>query len=261
MSDSPAISKARYRLVRLNELRTDPRFNRPVSQSTVDRIVSEFNAEAFRVIEVWETPEGLVILDGQNRTEAARRVGVPEDAKCIPANVHTGLTLAAAAELFVELNASRLVSAFAKFHALRTAGHPETIAIDQIVRTQGLIVAEGQTDGCVSGVVTLRKVYQMGEPRGAVLAQTLATLCTAWGDISEAFRSTLIRGLAGYFNEHRQAVPADVAEHLVRGPGAPINLIGWAKAVAGTQRLPLHQAITEVMTSRVMKPARKVRSA
>jgi hypothetical protein len=256
------LGDVQYRTVKLADLVTDGRFNRPVSSNAVNRILGNFNAQAFGTIRLWERNDGaLVILDGQHRVEAARQFGVPEDAKCIPAIVHRGLTLAGAAKLFVQSNATKPVNGFDKYVALRTAGDPETLAIDATVGAHELAVSQGAADGCICCISALRYVFRLGEPEGAILGRSLKALYGAWGPLSEAYKAPIFRGVALYFHEFGEVEPDVLADALVRGPGAPINLIGWAKTIAGTQRMPLDQAIAEVIETRVMKKTRRVRSA
>lgn len=263
MGTQPApLGDAKYRTVRLNELVTDGRFNRPVRNSKVEEILSDFNIKALGTIKLWQRENGeLVIIDGQHRVEALRRKGVPEDVKCIPSVVHEGGSLAHIAQLFVQYNNTKQVSAYDKYHALLTAGDPQTTAIDHTVRTHELIIGPSTADGTLSCVDGVRKVFGMGEPEGAVLGKTLATLVAAWGAASEAYRSSIVRGVGRYFHENRETDPDVLADALVRGPGAPINLIGWAKTIAGQQRMPLEKAIAEVIENRVMKRKKGLRSA
>lgn len=246
--------KAQYRLVRLAALTTDGRFNRPISSNWVETILSNFDMRAFGAIDLWEQDDGtLVILDGQHRVQSLRLAGVQEDAKVIPALVHKGLTLSEAARLFVQLNHEKLVNAYDRFKALREAGDLETGDVDRIVQNLGLTVAPATSDGCISCVEALYRCYRLGEPKGVVLSRALIALHSAWGDLSEAYRSALIRGLALYIHDHRDADPSAIGTALARGPGAPINLLAWAKTIAGTQRLPLDRAIADVIEARVMK--------
>lgn len=249
------IGGGQYQTVRLADFETDGRFNRPVSQRHVDRIVHDFNARAFVVIVAWGRDDGrLVILDGQHRVGAARLRGIPEDAKVIPTIIHRGLTLDAAAELFVQLNASKFVGAYDKFHALRTAGHAETVAIDAIVTAHGLRITRAPGDGCISAVTAVQWVHQTGEPEGAVLGNVLAAMQQTWGILKEAYTAPIIRGIGRYFHEHRDTVPTELAEALRRSPGStPLNLMALGKTIAGSQRMPLDQAIAEAIETRVMK--------
>jgi len=256
------VGQARYQKVRLDELEADGRFNRPIYNSHVEALAATFSSAAFGCLELWRREDGtLVILDGQHRRLAALMVGVPGDVKAIPALVHDGLTLDQAAELFVALNATRLVNPYDKFRALLIAGHGETCDINRIVQGQGLRVAGGKADGTISAVTTLRRVYHMGDPHGTVMALALKTLRSAWADVSEAYEAPLLKGIALYFHQHRDTAPEMLADALVRGPGAPINLTGWAKAIAGPQRMPLAEAIAITIEKRVVKRPTRARKA
>lgn len=252
---SVVVGEGRFQKVSLSQLVTDGRFNRPVRDAHVSKISSGFVPRAIGTIELWKREDGrFVILDGQHRVEAMRSLGVPDAAKCVPAMVHDDLTLDQAAELFVLLNATKLVSAYDKYRALLTAGHSETCDIERIVRVHGLRVGvSGDHDGQISAVAALRDVYKLGEPEGVVLGITLASLHQGWRDASEAYKSAMLKGVALYVHQHRDVVPAELGEALVRRAGAPINLIGWAKLLSGPQRMPLHEAIATTIEDRVMK--------
>lgn len=244
----------RYGKVKLSELVTDGRFNRPVSESWVVKIAEDFQSTAFGTIEVASNEDGTyTILDGQTRVGALKRMGVPEDKKCVPAKIHDGLEQSERALTFVTLNASRFVKAYDKYRALLAAKHEETMAIDRLVRSFGLVVTNGKRDSGVSAVAALQKTYRMGEPFGDVLDATLRTLQSAWGDIADAYDGRVIEGLAVYFHESRDASPLEVAKAIVNGPGAPIGLIGQAKLIAGGQRMSVPRAIAYVLEHRLMK--------
>jgi hypothetical protein len=253
------IGEGRFQKVRLDDLITDGRFNRPVRTSHVERLASDFTPAAFGVVEIWKRDDDvLVILDGQHRAELLRMLGYPTNIKCVPALVHEGLTLDMAAELFVKLNASKLVGPWDRFKALLTATHKRTCDIDRIVRSHGLRVGGGKKDGVIAAVTAVEAAYTMGEPEGVVLGKTLAALTAAWGDMSEAYGSALIRGTSLYFHEHRDTDPADLADALMRDPGAPVNVMSRAKTLAGSRRMNLDEAIA-ITLSKIMEKKRKPR--
>lgn len=257
------IGQGKFRLVKLADLETDGRFNRPVSQAWVEHLAQSFSADKFTPLILSLRSDGtLVIIDGQHRVAAARMRGVPEDVRCLPAIVFEGLTLDQEAELFVGTNDTRTVGPYPKYHAKLAAGDPETHAIDAIVKAHDLTVAAASGDGHVSAVTALYALYNLGEPEGAVLGRTLATIRSAWGEDAQAYRATVMSGIGLYIHAHRDTDPHVLAAALVSGPGEPFGLIGWGKSLAGTQRLPLKEAIAQVIEKRVMKrPARPRKTA
>jgi hypothetical protein len=257
-SQDDIFGKGRYQRVRLDDLTTDPSFNRPLSESGVDHIAVAFNAPAFGIIHVWQRDDGvLVIVDGQHRCAAARRVGVPVDAKCIPAIVYAGLTVAEVAELFLTLNDSKKVGPLDRFHAELTAGRPITHAINQMVMANGLRVGKGN-DATVGCVAALHTVYGMGDANGAVLGRTLAALHRAWGPIREAYAAVIVRGVGRYLHEHPDVDPGELGYALVHRThgGAPINLLAKAKQFGGSAYMPLDVAIAQVIARDIMPKRR-----
>lgn len=254
------LDPARFETVRLRELISDPTFNRPLREGWLAKLEAQFDVSRLGRIAVSRREDGsLVLIDGQHRVEVLRRKGVPEDTKVIPADVYSDLSREQEAELFVYLNNTKMVSAYDKFHALRAAGDVETCTINRIVEMQGLRVGIGAKDGVVGCIDALRRLYSTGEPKGAILARTLSTADLAWGTTHEAYSSALLRGIGLYLNSHRDVESNDLAEALVRGPGAPIHLIGWAKGIAGTQRMSMDKAIALVIETRVVNRRRRPR--
>jgi hypothetical protein len=217
-------------------------------------MVADFDEWAIGVLLLSRRPDGtLVILDGQHRAAALRQVGVPGNAKVVPAFVYEGLSQTQEAHLFVGHNTTRTVSAWDKFKAFRTAGDPETVAIDRLVRSHGLQVASSSRDGQIGAVSALRSIYRLGEPNGQILDQTIRSLYTAWQDISEAYGANIMKGVALFFRENPDTNPIALGEALVKGPGAPINLMGLAKAIAGPSLMTVSEAICKVLGERVMR--------
>jgi hypothetical protein len=260
LPEGKQVGGAEFQVRKLADFVTDGRFNRPISRRHVNAIKSKFNARAFRAIDAWEREDGkLVVLDGQHRIVAAREMGVPENVKCIPTMVHRGLTLEEAAELFVQLDFALLVRAYDQFKALLTARHADMVAIDRIVRRNGLVLARVAGDGAIGCVDAVMKVYALGEPKGAILDATLAALYRAWGELKQAYGASLVRGVAEYIHEHRDVDPDELGSALAYKAREPFSLLAWAATIAGTERLPRHTGVAKAIEVYVMKPQRRRR--
>jgi len=256
------VDPARFETVRLADLRTDPEFNRPVSSQWVARLVADFQLSRIGRLAVSRRADGtLVLIDGQHRVAALSQMGVPEGTKCIPADVYEGLSRAEEALLFVHLNNTKHVNSLDKYIALRRAKDPETCAIDQILAAHDLRAAYAKTDGTLGCIDALRRVFNMGEPKGAVLGRTLATIGLSWGPIREAYAASIVRGIGLYLNAHRDIEPKTLADALLHRAGAPLNLLGWAKGIAGIQRMPVDRAIALVIEQRVVNRRHRPRKA
>src|SRR5262245_51045280 len=115
------------------KLGVDPSYQRTLesrrSKALVDRIAGDFRWLAFQAI--LATPkadgEGWLILDGQHRAEAARRVGVEH----VPAVVVKVADVSEQALAFVRANQDRVaVNSFALHHAKIIAGDEKAVDVD-----------------------------------------------------------------------------------------------------------------------------------
>jgi hypothetical protein len=117
------------------------------------------------------------IIDGQHRVEAMREIGWADQQ--IQCQVYDGLTESEEAEKFLKLNDVLAVSAFARFRVGVQAGREVECDVDRIVRAAGCVVTQDQTEGAISAVGTLIRIYDRGGPR--VLARTLRIARDAYG--------------------------------------------------------------------------------
>ena len=93
---------------------------------------------------------------------------------------YEGLTEAQEAELFLTLNDTLAVQAFAKFTVSVQAGRATEADIDRIVRALGLRIANSRAGGGIAAVATLRRVYDRAG--AAVLARALRIIRDAYGE-------------------------------------------------------------------------------
>lgn len=117
--------------VNLNELEIDPDIQRGIETPEVNHIVANFNPAALGAITVSaryndQGVRKLYVVDGQQRTEASKRVNFDEPLRAF---VHYGLSKKEEAQLFLDLNYRRSVNAWSKFKARRTAEDPLTLQI------------------------------------------------------------------------------------------------------------------------------------
>lgn len=131
------------------------------------------------------------IVDGQHRIGALRLIGWADQS--IECEVYSDLTEAEEADLFLRRDSRRRISAMEKFKIGVTAGRPEDVEIDQLVKSLGLTVAyyPGQKNS-IGAIGTLRKVYQRSGAR--VLGATLAFLRDSYG--VAGMTAALVDGMA-----------------------------------------------------------------
>lgn len=171
---------ARLRWVPLARVRVNPLAQREIVQARVDRLIAEFDPEQLGSPTVNERDAHFYVIDGQHRIEALKHwLGKWEDQQ-VQCWAYGGLTEEEEAEIFLKLNDTLAVNAFAKFRVGVQAGRAEEVDVDRIVRAQQLRVSMDHSDGAVSAVGTLMRVYRRAD--GETLARALGIIRDAYGD-------------------------------------------------------------------------------
>ena len=168
---------ARLGWVPIALMRVSPLAQRELNRARVDKIAANFDPEQVGMPTVNKRGEHFYIIDGQHRVEAMREIGWADQQ--IQCQVYDGLSEAEEAEKFLKLNDVLAVSAFARFRVGVQAGRETECDIDRVVRAQGCVVTQDQTEGAISAVGTLVRIYERGGPK--VLARSIRIARDAYG--------------------------------------------------------------------------------
>jgi hypothetical protein len=182
--------EARLRWVPIAEMRVSPLAQRELNTARVNKILNSFDLEQLGTPTVNERGGHFYIIDGQHRVEALKGMGWED--QLVQCWTYVGLSEQEEAEKFLKLNDVLAVHGFAKFKVGVQAGRLEECDIDRIVRAQGLKVSMDGSEGAISAVGTLRRVYQQTGPKN--LARALRLVRDAYGDIG--LTAVVIDGLA-----------------------------------------------------------------
>ncbi|BAE50551.1 ParB N-terminal domain-containing protein [Paramagnetospirillum magneticum] len=145
------------------------------SQKAIDQIVGNFKWSCFGTALVTQKDEGWLIIDGQHRVEAARRL----DIKTVPCIVVHQATMAEQAAIFVATNQVRVqVNPYTLFHARLAARDPLAIEVQGLCDEARLAIPKYpvQKDRMGAGqtlaLATLEKIVKGGNPaaRAGVIA-------------------------------------------------------------------------------------------
>lgn len=143
----------------------------------------------------------------------------------IQCECYEGLTVAEEAELFLRRDERLAISTFDKFRIGITARRDIECDIDRIVRANQLVISRNKTDGAISAVGTLKKVYQRAG--GVVLGRTLRIIRDAYGDAG--FSSPVIDGIALLCQRYNGELNDEKAVARLAGAHAGVNgLLGRA---------------------------------
>lgn len=199
--------------VNLDKLVVDGRYQRPVEEKRVAKIVGEFDPKLLGTLELSERKNGtFAIIDGQHRFEALKKVG----RKTVPALVHRGLDSKAEADLFARTNMGRKpLSPIQRFRAQVFAGDPRAVAISKLVTEAGFKVDynESATElGAIRSVVALEKAYSHhGEEHVRFLLETIRDL---WFGERSATDNLILRGMSQFLALYGENFEERHAERL-----------------------------------------------
>ena len=171
---------ARLRWVPLAQMRVNPLAQRDLNRARVAQLAACFDPEQLGAPVVSHRGGWFWLLDGQHRIEAYKLwLGSWEDQQ-LQCWCYEGLSEAHEAELFLKLNDTLTVSAFARFKVAVAAGRDAEADVDRIVRALGLRISAGRSGGGICAVATLRRVY--GRAGAGVLSRALRVIRDAYGD-------------------------------------------------------------------------------
>jgi len=175
----------------------DHRYQRPLDPQRVRTMAESFDPRLLGVIEVSDRgPEHrprYAVVEGQHRWAT---VAALDPAASIAARVHSGLSIAEEAELFLGIDVHRRrLSTWNRWKARRAQHDPAVTAIEATVARVGLRVDDAAKDGHVRCTAMLEKIARS---RGghALLRDSLRLLHETWGPQQGAFDAAMVGGMA-----------------------------------------------------------------
>lgn len=218
---------ARLRWIPLGRTKVNPLAQRDLNPARVDKLTTEFDPEQFGSPTVNQRNDLFYIIDGQHRIEALKQwLGDGWESQQAQCWAYDGLTEEEEAEIFLKLNDTLTVHAFAKFRVGVQAGRPEECEIDRIVRLQGLRVSQDKSDGAISAVGTLMRVYRRAGPEA--LGRTLRIIRDSFGD--PGLEAPVIDGLGLLTDRYNGDLDEQRAVTRLAGTNGGVNgLLGKAE--------------------------------
>lgn len=210
---------------KVGDLWVDPQVQRAVKKSRVETMAGAFRADALGVLTTsYRSADRIHVIDGQHRYRAAEAAGYTG---VIQTQEYKGLSLPEEAALFRLLNSTEKVSAIDQFLVACVERVPSALAQARILNENGWGLASTASNGKLSAIRALERVYA-ADPVAA--AGTIATLTAAYGHIPSAVQGSMIEGLGKVLARYKQDVDLnDLTKRLAASPGGPDALIGFAR--------------------------------
>lgn len=183
--------------VPVTDLFVDHTYQRPLDPQRVRTMTESFDPRLLGVIEVSDRgPEHhprYAVIEGQHRWAT---VTSRDPRASIAARVHSGLSVAEEAELFLGIDIHRRrLSTWNRWKARRAQHDPDVAAIEATVARVGLRVDDAPKDGHIRCTAMLEKVARS---RGghALLRDSLRLLHDTWGPQQSAYDAPMVGGMA-----------------------------------------------------------------
>lgn len=231
------------REIYLSRLTSGLDYQRVVSDSTVQKLIKNWDPRFLDPIVVSYRDGKYYVIDGQHRVVAIQRMHPDEDVKvrCI---VHTGLTYADEAELFYKLDQCKKKLSYSQsVNALLQAGtDPELNDIMRRMRTHGFQFATGAGtygDNMVRATRAMVEAYRLLGPD--LFSRMLILLRDTWDGESDSLYAIMLSGMALFLKTYdTQINDRNFAARMSNV--APIAIVRKAEADYSTNRTALRGA-------------------
>lgn len=195
-------------------LDVDHRYQRPLQATHARKIAATFRWADFQAITVTDLGNGrYAAIDGQHRLRAA--LSIPEITD-IPCYIVAKAGIAEQARTFLAINGSHQpVSQLEKFRAGLTAGDADYLAVDAIMREEGVAFVGTQKPTAMrtKAVGRIMRIYRTQGLQ--VLRKTLRAAAQAWPTEPEAFAALILTPLARVFWIGKGLIPVEKAVPLL----------------------------------------------
>jgi len=211
-------------------LLVDKAYQRLAKRSQVNKIVKDFNPEAFQALLIGRRENGkLYVVDGQQRLLAAKKLKM-ENVLC---SVFNSDGRAHEANIFKRVNNDRTgVGSLVVYRACMWAGDKETLAIEAIIRECGfkVPVTNNRTWPNITATSSLYAIYR--RRNGAkLLTDTLMTVRKSWPKDIYATKGFCLSGVAQFLSKFELEIDHDRLIKLLSRESISKLLSGTEEAV------------------------------
>ena len=214
----------------------------------VEQMASGFDPDAFgNLVVTLPNGDGIYhIIDGQHRAEVVRRLwGLHESVPCIVLNAKDP---AEAADIWLKINTLRSKpQSLDRFRVAVAAGHPDEVAVDDLLRHMGYTVGMSGTDGMLSAVGACLDVYR--KQGFEVLKDAFLVIQGTWGKQRDSVHESIIKGYGSLLGQHGSSIDRKRLVDRVAKQYTPARLIGAAKTAREMFRGTVPSNVTRVLVN------------
>jgi hypothetical protein len=244
----------------VGSLEVDRRVQRTgLEQHKLEKMVKYWNEDAKGVITVSRRRDrSQIIIDGQHRTEAVRRL--TDNQGTVTCHVYEGLSLMEEAQMFLDLNNTTKPPIQDKFRVRVTGEDPAAVRINDIANAYGWTITRAAGDGNINAVATLERLYLLSEKlelEPNLVQVALLVITRAWGMERYGVGATIMEGLGRVLAEHRDKIDIEnLIVKLKERKGGPSTLHAEATQMASLRHGKVSMAVAELVVDTYNKGKR-----
>ncbi|GHD70944.1 hypothetical protein GCM10010317_078970 [Streptomyces mirabilis] len=212
-----------YKKVDPRTIKFDPRAQRNLNKARARAIAEKLVPTALGTPILSERGDGLYAVDGMHRIYACQLIlagevsvakGIREAVRIITCEVHSGLSMANEASLFIIKNKeSSKVGPNDEFRIGLLAGHPLFQDTNDVLEKHQLKVGSSSASG-VRGIKGILSIVMDHGPE--TLDQSLTIAEDAWGRTPDTWYAVTIGGIATVISKHPDLNRVELADKLKR---------------------------------------------
>jgi hypothetical protein len=219
-------------------IKFDPRAQRNLNKARARAIAEKLVPTALGTPIISAREDGLYAVDGMHRVYACQLIlagevsvanEVREAVRIITCEVHSGLSMADEASLFIIKNKeSSKVGPNDEFRIGLLAGHPLFQDTNDVLEKHQLKVGSSSANG-VRGIKGILSIVMDHGPE--ILDQSLTIAEDAWGRTPDTWHAVTIGGIATVISKHPEVKHPELAEKLKR-QGDPTSFKAKIQTIA-----------------------------
>jgi hypothetical protein len=153
------------------------------------------------------------LCDGQHRIYALKANGFGMDN--LDCEVYEDLTDEEMAQLFLGRDSRRAIAPFVKFHIACTAGYERENAIRRVVEANGMKISRNKTEGAISAVSALIKVYENAATHDVAVGFVVRVARQSFNGDPLGLDAAVLEALGQFANRYNgKAVEKNLTEKL-----------------------------------------------
>lgn len=240
--------------VATGDIKLDLAVQRALVPTRVRKLVTNFDPILLGTLLVSERAEGLFILDGQHRLDAAKK----HDVSTVNCEVFTGLSKADEARLFMGRNDRANIAAHDRNRNLATSGDQDTLDVQMAAQAAGFAFITDKVEDSTfrdraAGIIVMRDAERreyVDASGPEHLARVLTFYARAYGN-QELPESSVVKAVSKLFVNRKSEVDEDRLYNKLRGlPAQQIDAMARQRREEeqSVRSLSVVRAATEIIT-------------